>query len=439
MTEEDCTVKVDYVVKLLERLGFLINIKKSSLKASQKVTYLGFCWDLAKWRISLKPQREKDIRQEAKKLRQANVVTCRQASRFLGRAISTVGAVPLARGRVRTLQWEFLASCRTPEQFDDKMMLSQESKEELVFWEGLPENIDSPLSVPWSGQTIDTDASPEGLGFYFQGRLFSEPAPTAHICTLELLALDRAIDHLRSELKPGLLTWRVDNQSALFAIKNEGSTRSWDLSWLAVSILKKSQELGVVINPIRVSSEENLLADSASRHKKVPDWSLNQATADKMFSLWGRPDVDLMASDISRKAPFFYSWSRNDKEALALDALAPDLDWTKWTRPYCFPPFPLIEAVLKKILTQRVKRVILVVPWWPSKPFFPLLKVKIKTLTPLYCMIAGDVGGGQTIEKDQEFDRQPGFRGGPTGAQQGHDGRLHSFWKAGRAGISWHN
>ena len=128
MTEEDCTVKVDYVVKLLERLGFLINIKKSSLKASQKVTYLGFCWDLAKWRISLKPQREKDIRQEAKKLKQANVVTCRQVSRFLGRAISTVGAVPLARGRVRTLQWEFLASCRTPEQFDDKMMLSQESK-----------------------------------------------------------------------------------------------------------------------------------------------------------------------------------------------------------------------------------------------------------------------------------------------------------------------
>ena len=192
------------------------------------------------------------------------------------------------------------------------------------------------------------------------------------------MALDRAIDHLRSELKPGLLTWRVDNQSALFAIKNEGSTRSWDLSWLAVSILKKSQELGVVINPIRVSSEENLLADSASRHKKVPDWSLNQATADKMFSLWGRPDVDLMASDISRKAPFFYSWSRNDKQALALDALAPDLDWTRWTRPYCFPPFPLIEAVLRKILTQRVERVILVVPRWPSKPFFPLLQVKVK-------------------------------------------------------------
>ena len=354
-SEADCNNKVNFVVRLLRNLGFLINREKSSLKAAQKVEYLGFLWDLGEWKVSLKSKREEALRAEAGMLRKTDVVTCRQVSKFLGRAISAVGAVPLARGRVRTLQWEFLASCRSPEQFDDHMMLSKESKQELAFWEHLPGNISLPLSVPSSGQTVDTDASPEGIGFYFEGKLFSEPAPEAHICTLELLALQRALERLKDELRPGLLTWRVDNNSALFAIKNEGSTRSWELSWLATKILEEAHALGIVLHLVRVSSEENLLADSASRFKKVPDWSLKEQVAGKIFRLWGKPDVDLMASSSSRKAPFFYSWNRADHEALALDSLAADVDWTVWENPYCFPPFPLIEAVLRKVEEQKLR------------------------------------------------------------------------------------
>lgn len=374
-SEEDCNTKVAFVLNLLESLGFLINHEKSNLKASQQVLYLGFLWDIKEWKVSLKPKREEELRAEARSLRGSEVVTCRQVSKFLGRAISAVGAVPLARARVRTLQWEFLASCRSPEQFDDHMVLSSESREELIFWESLETNISSPLSVPSSGQTLDTDASPEGLGCYFEGKLFSEPAPEAGICTLELLALQRGLERLKSELQPGLLTWRVDNNSALFAIKNEGSTRSWELSWLATRILEQAHTMGVYLNPIRVSSEENLLADSASRFKPVPDWSLKQSVVNKIFQLWGKADVDLMASSSSRKAPFFYSWNRADHEALALDALAPDVDWTRWENPYCFPPFPLIEAVLRKVEEQQVQRMILVVPWWTSKTYLPLLQV----------------------------------------------------------------
>ena len=110
--------------------------------------------------------------------------------------------------------------------------------------------------------------------------------------------MQRGLERLKSELQPGLLTWRVDNNSALFAIKNEGSTRSWELSWLATRILEQAHTMGVYLNPIRVSSEENLLADSASRFKPVPDWSLKQSVVNKIFQLWGKADVDLMASSL---------------------------------------------------------------------------------------------------------------------------------------------
>ena len=89
-------------------------------------------WDINGWKVSLKSKREDMLRTEAKRLKNSEVVTCREVSKFLGRATSAMGAVPLARARIRTLQWEFLASCRFPEQFDDHMILSNEARSELT-------------------------------------------------------------------------------------------------------------------------------------------------------------------------------------------------------------------------------------------------------------------------------------------------------------------
>ena len=58
---------------------------------------------------------------------------------------------------------------------------------------------------------------------------------------------------------------------------------------------------------MRISSQENIVADAGSRFRPVADWSLSDSAASKIFALWGMPDVDLMASDRSRKVPVFYS------------------------------------------------------------------------------------------------------------------------------------
>ena len=86
---------------------------------------------------------------------------------------------------------------------------------------------------------------------------------------MELFALIWLFNLFKNQLEPGVLTWRVDNNSTLFAIRNQGSTRSWDLSWLAVQIVEKAHSMGITIAPIRVSSEENLLADAASRNVQI--------------------------------------------------------------------------------------------------------------------------------------------------------------------------
>ena len=160
-------------------------------------------------------------------------------------------------------------------------------------------------------RTVTTDATETALAVYFNGDLISEEISQEYlqfsINVKELLALDRWLDTLGSEVHDESVAWRVDNNSALFSITNQGSTKAWPLCLLSVNILKKAEQRNIQILPVRVSSEENIIADAGSRFKQVADWSLNQVLADKIFSRWGRADVDLMATHMSNKVPLFYT------------------------------------------------------------------------------------------------------------------------------------
>ena len=116
---------------------------------------------------------------------------------------STDTAVPLARARMRRTQWEFLASCRSEEDYNTFMYLSEQALEELKYWENLPEGLSLPITLPSSRQSVDTDASNTGIGIYFNGELISEPVPDGHINQMELFALMQVFDLFKNRLEPG--------------------------------------------------------------------------------------------------------------------------------------------------------------------------------------------------------------------------------------------
>lgn len=59
---------------------------------------------------------------------------------------------------------------------------------------------------------------------------------------------------------------------------------------------------------------------------------------------------------------------------------------------YAFPPFVLISKMLQKIKRERATGIV-VVPWWPSQPWFPLFesmvvsKKKEKKLEPRHDLL----------------------------------------------------
>ena len=108
------------------------------------------------------------------------------------------------------------------------------------------------------------------------------------------------------------------------------------------------------------------MANGAFQSVAIADWSLKDSVARKIFARFGTPDIDLMASQASRKVPRFISWSRADSEAVALDSLSSGVRWNIWELPYLFPPFSLIGKCLQKIREEQVQRIIVVLPWIPD-------------------------------------------------------------------------
>jgi len=89
----------------------------------------------------------------------------------------------------------------------------------------------------------------------------------------------------------------------------------------------------------------------------------------KISNRFGLPEIDLFASYINRQLPLYVAWLP-EPEATSIDAFS-----LTWNRKffYIFPPFSVVGRVLKKILKDQTKA-ILVLPHWPSQPWFPLLK-----------------------------------------------------------------
>ena len=86
------------------------------------------------------------------------------------------------------------------------------------------------------------------------------------------------------------------------------------------------------------------LADRMSRVDKPisTEWSLNQEIANKIFQIMDFPSIDLFATRLNHRLPFYVS-PISDQKALSIDALT--MDWNH-IHAYAFPPFHLIAAVI---------------------------------------------------------------------------------------------
>ena len=143
------------------------------------------------------------------------------------------------------------------------------------------------MTILLAFQKLATDASGHATGWYFEGKLFSESVdPSKHINVKEFLALNRALKAVGPRLHLCPLVWEVDNTVAQYATIKQGSYVFEELC-RHIDVLLLAESIQVVLVPARLSSTDNLLADSTPCSTAMDNWSLNDKVARMIFARVG--------------------------------------------------------------------------------------------------------------------------------------------------------
>ena len=165
----------------------------------------------------------------------------------------------------------------------------------------------------------------------------------------------------------------TDKSTEVSYINKQGGTHSLTLLRLTVELLLWLEAQNIIVRARHIPGCLNVIADHLSRpNQPIPtEWSLHPEIVERIFRVWGTPEVDMFATLSNSHLPRFMSPISNlGPRALAVNALSQD--W-QGRSMYMFPPFHLLNKVMQKLRSTQVAEVILVAPWWPSQPWFPHL------------------------------------------------------------------
>lgn len=374
-SNEECRANVNASVNLLHSLGFVVNYAKSHLEPSNKSKYLGFIFDSNEQSITIPPSRRAKLLSLTTSLALRTRCSIREFASLIGSLVSVCPAVQY--GLLHTKRFErekFLALVNNNEDYSAEMDISSHFQEDFRWWIDIFSNPKQTNKIRSDRfvQEIFTDASLNGWGASCRDRRthgwWSECERTLHINSLELKAAFNGLLCFAADLHDCNILLRIDNTTAIAYINKFGSIQFPYLSEISRQIWRWCEDRNIFVFASYISSIENSIADAESRTSD-PDteWSLSVTAFRRVARVFGPFDIDLFASSINNKCDLYASWYP-DPGSISVDAFT--FSWENLNF-YAFPPFILLPRVLRKIIDDGATGT-LVVPWWPSQPWFPL-------------------------------------------------------------------
>ena len=160
----------------------------------------------------------------------------------------------------------------------------------------------------------------------------------------------------------------IDNTTAVAYIAHMGGSKSVACNELAKQLWTWCISRQIWVSVAHLRGVENVVADRKSRvfHDET-EWMLNREIFHTLCTEYV-PSIDLFASRLNAQLPRYVSW-QPDPGAEYIDALS--IDWGPLNF-YAFPPFSIIANCLQKIIQDKAEGII-IVPKWPTRPWFPQL------------------------------------------------------------------
>ena len=356
----------------LRDAGLVEHIDKCNWIPVQQITWLGFFLDLDKGQIFVPTEKVKRLKSQLVQVQDSPTLKARDLASIIGKLISMSLAVgPIARLMTRSL-YAVLSSRHF---WCQSLSITQEARQEVLFW------LDSLDSVNGQGlwhspsaiRVVYADASSTGYGGFTvehgchiaQG-LFSEEEAAQSSKWRELHAVRMVLGSLAHMLHNQRVRWFSDNQNLVRII--EIGSRNPKLQKEALEIYSMAMKWQVRIEPEWVPREQNQRADLLSRIPDRDDWSIHPVVFQQLEFLWGPHTIDRFANHTNTQLPRFNSrfWNPGSE---AVDAFT--RDWSGENNWLC-PPLFLIPRVIRHALNTAASGT-LIVPRWPSAPFWPML------------------------------------------------------------------
>lgn len=370
-----CAKNVNATITLLEHLGFKINFSKSILIPTKICKYLGFVLNSHEMTLELAVEKKSRITEAIDNLLSKSDIKIRNFARFIGYLTSACPSVPYGPLYCKNFERaRFMALLMNDGDYDQFMKVERYLDSDLHWWRNNISDAKRSIESLHFSKEIFSDASMTGWGAAYRGEkvggFWSVADRKRHINQLELIAAHNALKTFAVDCKNCSILMRVDNTTAIAYINKMGGIQYPELNKLARALWQWCEDQNLFVFASYIPSECNEDADEASRRLNIDtEWELSHYAFNSILLRWGPFDIDLFASKVNAKVSKFCSWKR-EPDAYAIDAFT--LDWHN-IYFYAFPPFALLPKILSKIISDKASG-ILVVPHWPSQPWYPLFR-----------------------------------------------------------------
>ena len=374
-TKEKALSNSQHVRQDLMRAGIVWNIKKSNWTPVQALEWVGFYWNAVTGCFSVRQKRIVKLKLFLNEMFILEKCSVRKLAGLIGQIISMLPVLgDVARLKSRNSQIAVAAA----NSWDENIQLSQGIKGEIKFW---LENLDrfntkncfsdkGPIVV----DLMEGDASNSGCGSILNGslvaaKIFNAYERSQSSTHREISNIHFSLVSFAEKIKGRDLTFKTDSQSAARICK-VGSMNPI-LQFFAEAIFEFCWENNVSLSVEWIPRTENQKADAVSRLADVvdiDDWTLSEEFFQILNNKWGPFTIDLFANYYNYKCPKFYSLFYS-KGSAGVNAFC--YNWAN-ENALIVPPIPLVIKALRHAKACHCKGT-LVVPFWNSAPFWPVL------------------------------------------------------------------
>ena len=323
-----CEENIHKTMHLYDKLGFVINFRKSQIVPKQRIRILGFVIDSVKIIIILTEEKKQKLKALVLNLIRINKPTIRYLAKVIGTIISCMPAASLRPLFYRYLENDKVTSLRLNKgNFDAPAKISPEGKQELQWWLKNIDNIEKPIALPSIDFEYFCDSSSYSWGANFNthkiGGAWDMKEKALHINCQELLAVYYSLRSFKTHFQNKHVKIFSDIQVGVQLINKMGTTKSSICNDIVKNIWLFCVKNKIWITAAHIPGSENVIADYESRKSyKDVEWILNpEIFQNAMKHLQFKPDLDCFASRLNTQLPKYISY-KPDPYAYLIDAFS---------------------------------------------------------------------------------------------------------------------